>query len=553
MTVRASANPAFKLLKNRRSRTSELNPPDAARERSRMGEPDERPQPIDTRLLRTTDLIDLRLEAPGCTIEPTDGGAELVAGPDASLVVHFPPQHLGEEVWQAGAPPPPPAAPAALEPRRRRAEPAGLRGSRGHPHHVHAREGARGAARPSGCGWRRARRRSGRPTDSGIEKPRDLETAIEAPYRLIVSPERARRVPARSEPQGPTNRPELWRTHLTVRKDDGTFDDEDDDQRIVRALWTRDNELPPPGFDQPLIPFDRTRDRRRRPTVATPRTRTRRWRSAPLSLSSLGAWFDWKQSWEFPSNIVDYRHQAYMGRDGYVRVAYPGILFPFGHRCFLVKITEREVKHRDTPVAYLWQRWFIIVRQPTRAYPPTDRDNPFGQVTISPLVTPGHRQAPGGPAAVRPDAQRRAVPVHADHGRPRRRDQELARAAGVRAGGQGRAADVRVPCRGRLAAVLPGAADPGARADALGGEAGQGRGHLDRGRAPDLRRRDRLAQRDEPPVPHRDARRSCRRCGTWPRRRPPSTWCSPSRTWRTAFPPARSTPSRCRERPTPVS
>ncbi len=29
-----------------------------------------------------------------------------------------------------------------------------------------------------------------------------------------------------------------------------------------------------------------------------------------LSLSSLGAWFDWKQSWEFPANIVDYRHQA---------------------------------------------------------------------------------------------------------------------------------------------------------------------------------------------------------------------------------------------------
>ncbi len=58
-----------------------------------------------------------------------------------------------------------------------------------------------------------------------------------------------------------------------------------------------------------------------------------------------------------------------MGRDGYVRVAYPGFLFPFGHRCFLVKITEREIKHRDTPVAYLWQRWFIIVRQPTRTYP----------------------------------------------------------------------------------------------------------------------------------------------------------------------------------------
>src|SRR5262245_21487363 len=75
-----------------------------------MDQPDdiprgERPQ-VDVRLLRARDLIDLRLEAPGCTIEPTGGGAELVAGPNASLLVHFPPQHLGEEVWQFDAAPP---------------------------------------------------------------------------------------------------------------------------------------------------------------------------------------------------------------------------------------------------------------------------------------------------------------------------------------------------------------------------------------------------------------------------------------------------------------
>ena len=51
----------------------------------RRGPPECHPrsEPPDVRLLRTRDLIDLRLEAPGCTIEPTDGGAELVAGPDA--------------------------------------------------------------------------------------------------------------------------------------------------------------------------------------------------------------------------------------------------------------------------------------------------------------------------------------------------------------------------------------------------------------------------------------------------------------------------------------
>ena len=81
--------------------------------------------------------------------------------------------------------------------------------------------------------------------------------------------------------------------------------------------------------------------------------------TAKLSLSSLGAWFDWKQSWEFDNNLVDYRHQAFMGRDGYVRKAYPGILFPFGHRCYLVAISERDQAPgcpRRVPVAALVHR-----------------------------------------------------------------------------------------------------------------------------------------------------------------------------------------------------
>lgn len=358
-----------------------------------MGEPDEEPRPVDARLLRTTDLVDLRLEAPGCTIEHTDGGAELVAGPDASLVVHFPPQHLGEEVWQAGTPPPPLAKPpdpsshvAAGPSRLVYAVPMGTR-------ITYTLEKVLEAIQKLSLRVSPAATANGESSGAGIEPPGDLETAIEAPYRLIVSPSERGAFRHATGAKGPDHRSELWRTHLTVRRDDGTFDDDNTDQRIVRALWARDNELPPPAFDQPLKPFDRTaivnQTHGGNPENAeTPLEATR------LSLSSLGAWFDWKQSWEFPATIVDYRHQAFMGRDGYVRVAYPGILFPFGHRCFLVNITEREIKHRDTPVAYLWQRWFIIMRQPTRTYPPTDFDNPFGQITISPLVTPDLDQPP---------------------------------------------------------------------------------------------------------------------------------------------------------------
>lgn len=360
-----------------------------------MGEqPGEPPELVEARLLRPRDLIDLRLEAPGCTIEPIDGGAELVAGPDALLIVHFPPQHLGEEVWQAQTvpPPPPPVKPnrpsrhVAAGPSRLVFEvPEGTR----LPYTL----GSILAALP-GLRLRVAANATpaGETSDQGggplpAEPPRPDETAIEAPYHLIVSPSARNAFRHSTEPVGPADRHELWRTHLTVRRDDGTLDDEDAAQRIVRALWNRDDEAAPPPWDQPLTTFDRTaivtQTHGGEPTNAdTPLL------VSNLALSSLGAWFDWKQTWEFPANIVDYRHQAFMGRDGYVRVVYPGFLFPFGHRCYLVKITEREVKHRDTPVAYLWQRWFLIVRQPTRTYDIKERDNPFRQVTISPLVTP---------------------------------------------------------------------------------------------------------------------------------------------------------------------
>jgi hypothetical protein len=363
-----------------------------------MGQPDDIPRderpPVDVRLLRTRDLIDLRLEAPGCTIEPTDGGAELVAGPDASLVLHFPPQHLGEEVW-AAAPPPPPAKPPrpsnhiAAGPTRLVYEvPEGTRITYTLEKVLAAVPGLHLRVSPNATP-------AGDAGDRGIEKPGDLETAIEVPYHLIVSPSARGAFRHSATPVGRDDRAELWRTHLTVRQDDGTFDDGDADQRIVRALWTRDRDLLAPGFAQPLMQFDREaivgQTHGGDPAnAATPLL------VSNLSLSSLGAWFDWKQSWEFPSTIVDYRHQAFMGRDGYVRVVYPGILFPFGHRCFLVKITEREIKHRDTPVAYLWRRWFIIVRQPTRTYPTDDRNNPFGQVTVGPLVTPDIDEPPDG-------------------------------------------------------------------------------------------------------------------------------------------------------------
>ncbi len=340
---------------------------------------------VDARLLRTTDLVDLRLEAHGCTLEAAGDGAELVAGADAALVVHFPPQHVGEEVWQV-MPQPTPVPPRNSG--HRIAGPSRLVFQLAEGTRIpYTLEGILAALPDLNLAVAPTATPSGEWVQSAPKAPGPLETAIEAPYHLVVSPSAKNAFTHAAAPVGPPGRHELWRTRLTVRADDGTLDDDDADQRIVRALWNRDADVAPPTFTQPLTTYDRdsivTQTSGGDPVNADTPLEV-----ANLQLSSLGAWFDWKQSWGFGANIADYRHQSFMGRDGYVRVVYPGFLFPFGHRCYLVKLTEREIKHRDRPVAYLWQRFFIIVRQPTRSYPDTDRDNPFGQVTISPLVTP---------------------------------------------------------------------------------------------------------------------------------------------------------------------
>jgi hypothetical protein len=169
-----------------------------------MGQPDNQPRderpPVDVRLLRTRDLIDLRSEAPGCTVEPTDGAAELVAGPNASLVVHFPPQHLGEQVLQAGALPPPPKPPGpsshvAAGPLRLVYEvPEGTR-------ITYTLEQVLEASPACACGSRPMQRRPKR-RETAASRSRATSRPRSRPRTAWSSPERARRVPPREHPEG---------------------------------------------------------------------------------------------------------------------------------------------------------------------------------------------------------------------------------------------------------------------------------------------------------------------------------------------------------------
>lgn len=252
--------------------------------------------------------------------------------------------------------------------------------------------------------------------------PRADETAIEAPFRLIVSPSNQGGFIHAVNPVAAANdasRVELWHTRLGVRKvdpEDGTvtIDESRHSQRAIRAIWARDKAALGPDVDAPMgeSPFRMSLNPRDRvvlvrqtadPKVAPP---------VPvdvdkLYLSSLGSYLDLRGRWP---NIIPYTqaglqsilawdHEAPMGRDQYARVVYPGYFFPTGHRCALVKVTERRIPDANNPNAYLFQRKFVAISQPVKTY--DDRRMPFRQITIKPLVTPDIRDPllPGTPDA----------------------------------------------------------------------------------------------------------------------------------------------------------
>ncbi|MGK5641215.1 hypothetical protein ACSNOK_23305 [Streptomyces sp. URMC 126] len=200
---------------------------------------------------------------------------------------------------------------------------------------------------------------------------------------------------------------EMWHTRLSG----GT----------VRAVWNRDREpgTPAPEVTRlPLTPQDRTAlvdltahdgltTVEGKPFTPLPvRART-------LMLSALGGWLESVGQWpERPAGIdlSDWRQHTTLGRDHYVRVMHEGYLCPFGHRAAVVTVTER--KFEDPRAAFLFQRYYVLVRQPLRTYDPgrplpakaddpaADLTNllfPFTSVRLDTLVTPNLVNLPNPP------------------------------------------------------------------------------------------------------------------------------------------------------------
>lgn len=254
--------------------------------------------------------------------------------------------------------------------------------------------------------------------------PTDEQTAIEAPYRLVISPSsEGRWVHADSPVPAADGRRnvELWHSRLGLAAGAGATEKNPDGRRIIRAIWTRDRD----GLTQatwrtnedsdlthPLstpqgtadLPFRGSLNRADRHRIV--RQTAEKWpgirdsrsvrpvRVDKLWLSSLGAWLDLHGAWYtkeysrldpgMPS-VLAWDHVAPLGRDQWVRVVYPGYLYPLGHPAALVKITERRVT-RTPAVASLYQIKFLVVSEPSRTY--TAADWPFSRVDIRPTTTP---------------------------------------------------------------------------------------------------------------------------------------------------------------------
>jgi hypothetical protein len=254
-------------------------------------------------------------------------------------------------------------------------------------------------------------------------KPTDEQTAIEAPYRLVISPSSEGRWVHADSPiaaEDSARNVELWHSRLGITSPKGVTE-RNDGRRIIRAIWTRDRDglaqnvwrknedsdlthplsTPQGAADLPFRGSLNRADRHRLvrqtaeqwPGIKDPRS-VQPVRVDKLWLSSLGAWLDLHGAWytkEYSNldpgmpSVLAWDHIAPLGRDQWVRVVYPGYLYPLGHPAALVKITERRVT-QNPAVASLYQIKFLVVSEPSRTY--DSADWLFSRVDVRPTTTP---------------------------------------------------------------------------------------------------------------------------------------------------------------------
>ena len=237
---------------------------------------------------------------------------------------------------------------------------------------------------------------------TNTELPGATTTAIELPWRMILSPDEKARWRHSSTPvkTSSTNTTELWHMQMVVPDADGNeiISPYPDPNRSTRVTWALsgmgdeaakrgNNHIPMksehpensdalPGRD--IIPFRMPLDNFDRYQLAHLTSNDSQADIEPLPLdtntmmlSPLGGWLELRGAWDnLKYSIMQWSHRATLGRDHFVRVVYRGFLYPFGHRVSLIKVTERKfgnTKNNDY-AAFLHQRMYIVVNEKERLY-----------------------------------------------------------------------------------------------------------------------------------------------------------------------------------------
>jgi hypothetical protein len=289
--------------------------------------------------------------------------------------------------------------------------------------------------------------------------PGARQTAIELPWRLILSPHSAERWRhAKAPVTSPVGRTELWHSRLVApdAKNIVIEPPRPDPQRTVRAVWALTGEgltkpmqgkfpvsddpdeisleLPTPNtspFRMPLDDFDRFQIAHLSSNFSRTGYTPRPIGTNVLMLSALGGWLDSRGAWAVPPgmSVEEWVHHASMGRDHYVRVVYKGFAFPFGHKVALVKVSERKfhngaldkdgnqwIEQKTGNTAYLRQRLYIVPRErELRFVEPSLKSNdesrffqfqmPFSSVRLLTAVTPNLDPPDDEPSGIKIDDQ----------------------------------------------------------------------------------------------------------------------------------------------------
>jgi hypothetical protein len=322
--------------------------------------------------LRPDDLLALEFEFANLQLAADNTLERVAPGQPAFIIVHFPPQHLTEKVFSGNS--------ASLEPPPIR---TALAGESRLVFRLPEAIDRLSLTLPALLNWE-----TWEPIiTSG--PPSDLETAIEFPWRLILSPDEKARWQHTIEPITINGNTEVWRTHLMHLggQDAGAaLLTPGGDLRALAAIEGQSPFSPPPPVtDATSLGNEDRRNLVQLTSIAAGLVGNRPLHAELLSLSTLGATASLLGEWPDGPAMISlrkYQHVATQGRDQFVRTVRMGFLCGTGHRSVVITTTERAPVTKavvgNSPAggalfgtaAYLNQRYEVFVIGPDMDYGP---------------------------------------------------------------------------------------------------------------------------------------------------------------------------------------